>query len=103
MTKLKVGAKYSSAVSDAQIMIIRSSLAEGDLRCGGAPMLAEGESAAPGAALDSGQSEGVATGKRYTDAAGRIELLCVKGGEGTIALDGEPLGPRLAKKLPSSD
>ena len=103
MTKLKVGAKLSSAVSDVQVMVIRSSLADGDLRCGGAAMLAQGESAPAGATLDPGQAEGVATGKRYTDADGQIELLCVKGGEGAITLDGEALGPRLAKKLPSSD
>ncbi len=103
MTRLKVGVKLSSAVSGAQVMIIRSSLAEADLRCGGEPMLAQGESAPAAATLDPAQAEGVATGKRYTDAAERIELLCVKGGEGTITLDGEPLGPRLAKKLPSSD
>ena len=103
MTRLKVGAKLSSAVGDVQVMIIRSSLAEGDLRCGGAPMLAQGESAPAGVTPDPASAEGVATGKRYTDAASRIELLCVKGGEGAITLDGEPLGPRLAKKLPSSD
>ena len=103
MTSLKVGSKLSSAVSGVQVMIIRSSLAEADLRCGGVSMLAQGESAASGVTLDSSLTEGVATGKRYTDPAGQIELLCVKGGEGTITLDGEPLGPRLAKKLPSSD
>ena len=103
MTRLKVGAKLSSAVSGAQVMVIRSSRAEADLRCGGAPMLPPGDSAPAGATLDPAQAEGVATGKRYTDAAERVELLCVKGGEGTITLDGEPLSPRLAKKLPSSD
>lgn len=103
MTKLKVGIKLSSAVCGVQVMVIRSNLVEADLRCGGAPMLAQGETAPDGATLDPAQAEGLLTGKRYTDAADRIELLVVKGGEGSITLDGERIEPRLAKKLPSSD
>ncbi len=42
-------------------------------------------------------------GKRYVDEAGTIELLCVKPGKGTLALDGAALVLKEAKPLPASD
>jgi hypothetical protein len=42
-------------------------------------------------------------GKRYTNAAGDVEILCTKPGEGGLAVDGELLTVKGAKPLPSSD
>ena len=42
-------------------------------------------------------------GKRYVDAAGTVELLCVKPGKGTLAADGVALLLKEAKPLPASD
>ena len=42
-------------------------------------------------------------GKRYVDEAGRVELLCVKAGKGSLAIDGVALKTKDAKSLPSSD
>ncbi len=42
-------------------------------------------------------------GKRFADEASGLELLCTKGGEGALAVDGRPLGVKEAKKLPASD
>jgi hypothetical protein len=42
-------------------------------------------------------------GKRYTNEAGDIEILCTKPGEGGLAVDGTPLEVKGAKPLPSSD
>ena len=42
-------------------------------------------------------------GKRYADDKSGIELLCTKGGAGALFLNGEPLGLKEAKPLPSSD
>ena len=42
-------------------------------------------------------------GKRYVNAAGNLELLCVKPGDGSLAADGESLVLKEAKPLPSSD
>jgi hypothetical protein len=42
-------------------------------------------------------------GKRYTDAAETLELLCVRGGAGTLAVAGEPLQVKASKALPASD
>ena len=76
MKVLKLGAKYKSAVCDAQIMVIRTIAEPVDLRCGGVAML---------------------------DAGDRIELLCTKGGKGSISLGGDKLPVKQAKALPSSD
>ncbi len=102
MTNLKVGMRISSAVGDCQVMVIKTTLAQGDLRCAGVPMGAPDEAPAAEPAA-SAAGEALQIGKRYTDAAERIELLCVKPGAGPLTLDGEPLAPKQAKKLPSSD
>ena len=57
----------------------------------------EGLSVSPDAA------KGTALGKRYVDEEGSLELLCIKPGEGSLALGGVALGLKEAKPLPSSD
>ena len=42
-------------------------------------------------------------GKRYVDAGGQYELLCVKPGKGSLAVDGVALATKDAKPLPASD
>ncbi len=46
---------------------------------------------------------GTQMGKRYVDEGGNVELLCVKAGEGSLAIDGKVLQIKDAKPLPSSD
>lgn len=60
---------------------------------------------APSAGLtaDPARSAGTLLGKRYTDVATGIEVLCTKAGTGTLSLDGRPLDLKEAKPLPSSD
>ena len=103
MTNLKPGARLTSAVSDVQLIVIKSSLAQGDLSCAGVPMLGPHEAAPADAQADPGEGALVLVGKRYVDAEGRIELLCAKGGAGSLTLDGAALQTKEAKKLPSSD
>ena len=50
-----------------------------------------------------GSAGGTLLGKRYVNAAGALELLCVKPGDGSLAVDGEHLVLKEAKPLPSSD
>ena len=102
MVTLKVGGRLSSAVCGGQVLVIKSNLESGDLRCGGAPMLAPGEVVEQTAA-NWDRAEGLLVGKRYSDASDRLELLCVKEGKGALTLDGELLRTKQAKKLPSSD
>ena len=52
MSQLKPGTRLRSAVSATEVMVITAPGADVGLTCGGAAMLAEGESAPAGAALD---------------------------------------------------
>jgi hypothetical protein len=78
---------------------------EGDveLTCGGATMIGMDEQPPEGSAIDPAASEGTAVGKRYTNDAGDIEVLCTKAGEGSLGVGGEALVQKDAKALPSSD
>lgn len=96
---MKPGKKLKSAACDTEVMVIRGS--DVVVKCGGIPMGEERPAAR--AAIDPAFSEGTKIGKRYTDAAGAIELLCVKAGQGSLSIAGVALQPKDAKPLPSSD
>jgi hypothetical protein len=103
MRVLKPGQKLKSAVCDTQVIVIRAAPGEHDVRCGGAAMV---DGSAPQdqlGAVDAARAAGSLIGKRYVDEAEAFEFLCVKGGEGSLELDGAPLLPKQAKALPSSD
>jgi hypothetical protein len=92
--------KLKSAVCDTEVLLVKAPAA-GTLSCGGAPMVAE-RSGEKGA-IDPAYAEGTKMGKRYTDATGTLEALCIKPGAGSLALDGVALHLKDAKPLPSSD
>ena len=96
---MKTGARLKSAACDTEVMVIRGSSVI--VECGGVPM-GEARPAQP-AALDSKFADGSKIGKRYVDAAGQVELLCVKGGQGSLSISGVALQTKEAKPLPSSD
>lgn len=103
MKTLKAGLRLKSAVCATEVMVIRAPAGELDLRCGGAAMLATGETAPAGAALDAAFAGGSLVGKRYVDAAEALEILCTKGGNGALSLGSVALEVKIAKALPSSD
>lgn len=96
---MKPGSKLKSAVCDTEVMVIKGSNVV--VECGGAPM-ADDRPAERGA-INAAFAEGTKMGKRYVDAAGTIELLCVKAGQGSLSLAGAALLLKDAKPLPSSD
>jgi hypothetical protein len=96
---MKPGSKLKSQVCDTEVMVIKAGA--GTVECGGAAM-GEDKPAAPGALSDH-FAGGSLMGKRYVDAGGTFELLCVKGGKGTLAVDGAVLSIKDAKPLPASD
>lgn len=99
--KLKVGVRLKSAACTTEVVVVKAPSDVVDLRCGGAPM---GEEAVAGSQdFDGAQGEGTALGKRYTDDASGTELLAVKAGDGSLSINGRPLGFRGAKPLPASD
>ncbi|HEY8527619.1 MAG TPA: hypothetical protein VIL48_21825 [Acidimicrobiales bacterium] len=101
--KLRPGQKLQSAVCDAQVIVVRAPEGDVDVRCGGAPLLADGETADGGAELDASLGEGPVLGKRYADEELGLELLCTKPGKGALTVDGRVLPIKTAKPLPSSD
>ncbi len=100
-TALKAGSRFKSAVSDVQVMVVKAPAGEHELRCGGADMIAP--TAAADGALDAGDAGEVLIGKRYVNEDESLELLCTKGGKGTIVFNGTALDIKQAKQLPSSD
>ncbi len=96
---MKPGTKLKSAVCDTEVMVIRA--ADAVVECGGVPMA--DERPAERQPVNPAFAEGTKIGKRYVNAAGTVELLCVKHGQGSLAIGGEALKVKDAKPLPASD
>ncbi len=103
MAVFKAGMRLKSAVCASQVMMVVSPARDVKLTCGGAPVVELSAPDAAGGAIDPGHKQGTQMGKRYTNAAGDVEILCTKPGEGGLAVDGELLTVKGAKPLPSSD
>lgn len=97
---MKPGTRLHSTAGDVSVVIVR---AGGDepLTCAGQPMLTEPPAA--GATPGDAAGETLAIGKRYHDPTSGLEVLCVKGGTGPLALGGRALEIKSAKQLPASD
>ena len=100
---LKAGSRFKSAVCDTQVMVVKAPAGEHDLRCGGVDMLGATAAAPAGAAMDPAFGAGTMIGKRYVNADESVELLCTKGGKGSLSLGATALEVKQAKQLPSSD
>ena len=103
MKVLKLGSRHKSAVCDTQVMVIRATTEPVELRCGGAAMTDVSAPAPERTEVDSQFASGTLVGKRYINAADTIELLCTKGGRGSLSIGSEALDIKQAKALPSSD
>jgi hypothetical protein len=99
----KPGSRWKSAVCDTEVVVIRPPKGAISLQCGGQEMIAHNAAKPEGVAISPDFSGGTAAGKRYTDADTGIELLCSKGGAGSLAIDGRAISAADAKKLPASD
>lgn len=99
---LKPGTRLRSSVCTTEVVVVKASAADVDLRCGGVAM-APLDQAATGDGLQAGFDGGTQVGKRYTNEAGDIELLCSKAGAGSLSLGDTLLELKTAKPLPSSD
>ncbi|MFZ4603533.1 MAG: hypothetical protein ACOYM8_13880, partial [Caulobacterales bacterium] len=92
-----------SAVSAAQIVVVRPPKSEGVLTCGGVVMLGMSEAGSADAPQIDGGASGVQVGKRYMDEDTGLEVLGAKAGPGELAFAGRALTLKDAKKLPTSD
>lgn len=102
MSELKAGTRLRSTVDTTEVVVIRPPAAEGEVGCGGAPMVPVGTPGDPTGAPAAGFDGGTQLGKRYGEEGG-IELLCTKPGPGSLSFDGVVLPVKGAKPLPSSD
>ncbi|MDB5422890.1 MAG: hypothetical protein JWQ29_306 [Phenylobacterium sp.] len=100
---LKPGSRWKSAVCETEVVVVRPPKAPVSLQCGGHPMLAHAAARPEGLAIAAGQAGGSPMGKRFADDASGLELLCSRGGEGSLTVDGRPMDVRDPKKLPASD
>jgi hypothetical protein len=101
--ELKPGSRWKSAVCEAQLVIVRPPSVDGELQCGGAPVLPQSEAFEPTGDIDPAHANGVLIGKRYTDIDSGIEVLGAKPGAGSLAFNGVALTLKEAKPLPASD
>jgi hypothetical protein len=102
MPELKTGARLKSSVCDGEIMVVATPGGEVDITCGGAPMLMPGDEASA-AEIDPEHAVGIVIGKRYITADETLEVLCVKAGQGSLAVSGDLLLQKDTKKLPKTD
>jgi hypothetical protein len=98
--QLRPGLRLNSAVSGAQVIVVRAPEGDVDVRCGGLPMVTGDVAFSDEARADGGP---LVIGKRYADSNGELELLCTKAGGGGLSLGDEPLAIKVAKPLPASD
>ncbi|HLM06758.1 MAG TPA: hypothetical protein VK402_16385 [Blastococcus sp.] len=101
--KFSVGQTLSSPVDTTTVIVVRASEADAEITCAGVPMFDPRTGSAPEGTADPAQQGGSQLGKRYADEALGLELLCTKGGAGTLAVNGTPIPLRDAKPLPASD
>lgn len=99
---MRAGTRLQSVVSETEVIVTRvgEEAVEAELACGGSAMVEHGQDAPRQELAGDGATQ---MGKRYVNDARGIEVLCTKGGEGTLTIDGEPLALKGAKPLPASD
>jgi hypothetical protein len=103
MVKLRAGQTLVSTVDETSVVVVRAPAVEILLTCGGVPLVDKAAAPAVRGSVEPGQSQGTLLGKRYADEDLGLELLCTKGGAGTLAVAGTPLGLKDARPLPASD
>ena len=101
--ELKPGARFRSAVCEAEAVVIKAPAGSVDLQCGGHPMVPIGDDPPAGLSVVPGYDGGAQIGKRYIHGTDALELLCSKGGTSSFSVGAELLVLKDAKPLPSSD
>lgn len=106
---LKPGSRWRSAVCTTEVVVVRAPARPVTFRIGGAAVFpADAGQGGPGpdrggAQPDAALAGGTLLGKRYTDEATGLQVLCVKPGDGTITVDGRPAAVVAPRQLPASD
>lgn len=100
---LKPGSRMRSLTCETEVVVVKAPGDAVDLRCGGAEMAPlPGDAEATGAPVAPFDA-GTLVGKRYVTEDEGLELLCTKGGAGSLSVGDTALLVKGAKPLPSSD
>jgi hypothetical protein len=100
---LTPGARLRSSVCATEVVVVKGTPSEVDLRCGGFPMVPIDSTPDTSGSPAVGYAGGTELGKRYSHDGSGLELLCTKPGEGSISVGDQVLTTKQAKPLPSSD
>ncbi|MDQ1521943.1 MAG: hypothetical protein QOI55_3016, partial [Actinomycetota bacterium] len=95
--------RLRSVVCATEVVVIRANQGAVDLRCGGRPLVPVTEERSQSVELDPAFADQTLLGKRYTDESSTIEVLCTKGGRGSLSVGDVALQRAGAKPLPASD
>jgi hypothetical protein len=99
--QLKRGMRLWSQTSTAAVIVVKAPAGEAtELLCGGEPMVPAAPAVPP---AETAVGDRVELGKRYTDEAGQLELVCTVAGSGPLSLEGAVLTIKAARSLPASD
>ncbi|MEU6562474.1 hypothetical protein [Nocardia nova] len=98
---IKNGTRLESQVCETQVIVVKSSEALDELRCGGHDMVPIGTAGAR-TAPDPEFAAGALLGKRYVHDSG-AELLVTRSGAGTLSVGETALAHKQAAQLPASD
>jgi hypothetical protein len=101
--ELKPGSRWKSAVCDTEVVVVRAVKEPAELQCGGHAMVAHNTDKPAGLAMSPAFATGTQAGKRFADEPSGLEVLCTKGGAGSLSIDGRAIAAKEAKKLPASD
>lgn len=102
--QLKAGTRLRSVTDTTEVVVVKTPGDPVDLRCGGQPLVAmDAETDASIQAVESGFDGGTQLGKRYADEELGLEILCTKGGDGSLSVGETILDVKGAKPLPASD
>ena len=102
MPELKTGARLTSAVCNGEVMVVKTPGGDIDLTCGGTSMREAGQDGEK-VGIDPDHAVGIVIGKRYINEDEALEVLCVKAGEGSLAVAGSLLLQKDTKALPKTD
>jgi len=100
---LKAGQSLASTTDATALIVVRAPEGDVALTCGGADMIVGKTGVGDGKTIDPAHRSGALLGKRYVDEDAGLEVLCTKGGDGSLAVGGRLLEIKQAKPLPSSD
>lgn len=102
--KIAIGQRLRSQVDATELIVVRCTPGDLDVRCGGAKLIGFDEEPEPDPDLIVVPIAPLPRlGKRYTDPNGGLEVLVTKAGDGVLTLDGEPLLECATRPLPASD